>query len=560
MLWGSVALLRLQSQPTGISRLIRALPRCLSHAPTTETKPYYITTPIFYPNADPHIGHLYSIVTADIFARFNRLIRPQPDVHFLTGTDEHGLKIQKAAQDRGIEPGHFCDLLSERFRLLAAQANSSHTSFMRTTSSEHHQAVQHMWNSLVNKGLIYKDSYAGWYSVSDECFYAEKQVIHIPETSNLPASVVSAETGSLVEWAEEENYMFRLSAFRESLLDHYTSRKTIIFPPQHHDQVVALLAESAEVPLDDISVSRPRSRLAWGVPVPGDPEHTIYVWIDALMVYLSGVGYPWTAGAHNAAWPANVQVIGKDILRFHALYLPAMLQAVGLPLAQSILCHAHWTVNGRKMSKSVGNVVDPFECMKTYGVDVVRYYFARVGGKFRDDVNWADREVSKYRDEISSFLGNFLMRMTSTKIQKRCASAAPRTLEEVYAALPADSFYSEVIALQKNLSIRVAHQMEAYEVADALESIVNLLKQSNMAVTEGAPWSAKPEDAQTCYTISMETLRLAGLCLQPFIPDTSARLLHALGVGEHERSWEYAEIGKGTIRDVKAVRLFEFEK
>lgn len=289
-------------------------------------------------------------MTADIFARFNRLIRPQPDVHFLTGTDEHGLKIQKAAQDRGIEPGHFCDLLSERFRVsilpccvvcahlirvLAARRSSQQQSYvfheddfqraspgrsahvgeLDLVALDAQNLTTCFQNSLVNKGLIYKDSYAGWYSVSDECFYAEKQVIHIPETSNLPASVVSADTGSLVEWAEEENYMFRLSAFRESLLDHYTSRKTIIFPPQHHDQVVALLAESAEVPLDDISVSRPRSRLAWGVPVPGDPEHTIYVWIDALMVYLSGVGYPWTAGAHNAAWPANVQVIGKDILR-----------------------------------------------------------------------------------------------------------------------------------------------------------------------------------------------------------------------------------------------------
>ncbi|EIW74547.1 hypothetical protein CONPUDRAFT_140383 [Coniophora puteana RWD-64-598 SS2] len=525
-----------------------------------QTKPYYVTTPIFYPNAVPHIGHLYTLVTGDILARHARIAHPDRVVKFLTGTDEHGLKIQKVAAERGVRPMALCDRLSGQFRRLAGSANVSGTVFMRTTSAEHRRAVEHVWKQLDAKGLIYKDAYEGWYSVSDECFYTHSQV----HKTTLPSGeeiTVSTETGSTVEWSQEENYKFRLSAFRETLLEHYTRDKGSIFPSSYHEYLVDLLKNND---LDDLSVSRPRTRLEWGVPVPGDPEHTIYVWFDALTVYLSGIGFPWAGGAaegSGAGWAPDVQVIGKDILRFHAIYLPAMLKALELPLSRTILTHAHWTVNQRKMSKSVGNVVDPFEAMEIYGVDVVRFYLARVGGRFRDDVDWSTEQLDKHSDELRNLLGNLFMRITSKAIRARVAKADEKLDVK---ALLSDTEKAKALGVDLELlnsvgalGATVRKNFDMLELGDALEAIMLVLRQANATMTNSAPWAQDPQPAAASYVSVLETIRVCALCLQPFIPEAAQRLLDAMDVRESERTLGYAEVGVGAVGEkVEGVKLF----
>ncbi|KAK2465853.1 hypothetical protein APHAL10511_001494 [Amanita phalloides] len=524
---------------------------------TVGDKPYYLTTPIFYPNAAPHIGHLYTLVVGDIHARFKRLLYPKRPVLFLAGTDEHGLKIQTAAHAKGLEPKQFCDQLSARFRKLAEHAQISHTCFMRTSSEGHHNAVKDVWRKLDSQGLIYKGNYSGWYSVTDECFYTEAQVFKVSE--NGLSKTISVETGSSVEWQEETNYMFRLSQLQPALLDHYktAANGSIIFPPHHQSHIIDVLSQ----PLADLSISRPRSRLSWGVPVPTDPDQTVYVWFDALLVYLSGLGYPWKAAAGQLSlatgWPVDLQVIGKDILRFHAIYFPAMLLALGLPLPRRLLAHAHWTVEQKKMSKSLGNVVDPFEAIDEYGVDVVRYYLARVGGRFRDDVDWSKVQLNKHSKEIQSLLGNFLLRITSKRIQDAMTGAPPDlTLEDV--SRDATSPNSSVIEALHSLADDAGSRLEQMEVADAIEQIVDILRQANKAVTDVAPWkpSTTPEVAYASYMTSIETLRVVGICLQPFAPSVAWRLLEVLKIPVGERDWENARVIRSRVSMVEGVKLF----
>lgn len=528
----------------------RPLYRFLSTADDTSTsKPFYITTPIFYPNAAPHIGHLYSLVTADIFARFTRISEPDRQVHFLTGTDEHGLKIQKAAKDRGIEPSVLCDALSEQFRRLGTRANISNTVFLRTTEARHRGAVEHVWRVLAAQDLIYKGTYSGWYSISDECFYTDSQITY-PPSSLTPVSI---ETGSAVEWSSESNYKFRLSSFQERLLDYYTANPRSIYPSAHREGLINTLKNE---PLDDLSISRPRERLNWGIPVPGDMSHTMYVWFDALTVYLTGIGFP--IERQGSLWPPNIQVIGKDIVRFHALYLPAMLLAMGMPLSHTLLAHAHWTAQQRKMSKSIGNVADPFDAMDTWGVDAVRFYMARVGGRFRDDVDWSPEQLEKHADEIRSLLGNFFLRITSRTIQKRVASAPQLTFVQLLDQ-PLNGPNGDVLSSLRNLKGRVEQYMEKFEVGDALDAIILVLREANGALTHTAPWSTQnsPEAAQVSYLLSLEVLRVTGICLQPFIPEAARNLLDALGVPKTERSMDFTAVGKGNVGGVKGVKLFE---
>ncbi|KAG2046603.1 hypothetical protein BDR06DRAFT_898939 [Suillus hirtellus] len=527
-----------------------ALCRFLSTATdTSASKPFYITTPIFYPNAAPHIGHLYSLVTADIFARFTRISEPDRLVHFLTGTDEHGLKIQKAAKDRGIEPTVLCDALSEQFRRLGNRANISNTVFLRTTEARHREAVEHVWRTLTAQDLIYKGTYSGWYSISDECFYTDSQITHLPSSLN----PVSIETGSAVEWSSESNYKFRLSSFQERLLDYYTTNPKSIYPSAHRERLIQTLKDE---PLDDLSISRPRERLSWGIPVPGDMSHTMYVWFDALTVYLTGVGFP--AEQQGSLWPPKIQVIGKDIVRFHALYLPAMLLAMGMPLSHTLLAHAHWTAQQRKMSKSIGNVADPFDAMNAWGVDAVRFYMARVGGRFRDDVDWSPEQLEKHADEIRSLLGNFFLRITSRTIQKRVASVPQLTFVQLLDR-SLDGPNGDVLSSLRSLKGRVEQCMEKFEVGDALDAIILVLREANGALTHTAPWSIQspPEAAQVSYLLSLEVLRVTGICLQPFIPEAARNLLDALAVPKAERNMDAAAVGKGSVGEVKGVKLFE---
>ncbi|KAG8975741.1 methionyl-tRNA synthetase, partial [Tulasnella sp. 427] len=319
----------LRATPRAAAASVKSTPRWRRYSstpgpstpPATE-KPYYVTTPIFYVNAVPHIGHLFSGVLADVLARYARLKDPHREVHFCTGTDEHGLKIQQAAEAKGVHPKPFCDGISTRFEDLAKAAELSHTRFIRTTEPVHYKAVEHLWRELIARGWIYKGSHSGWYSVSDEAFYSPNQITDVDVLGSKVK--VAKESGSQVEWMEEENYKFRLSAFQEKLIEWLEANPRSIVPQERWKEVHSVLADHTindngekvyTHPLEDLSISRPSSRLTWGIPVPDDPQHTIYVWIDALTNYITALGYPWsgTGGGKQAAWPADVHVIGMDI-------------------------------------------------------------------------------------------------------------------------------------------------------------------------------------------------------------------------------------------------------
>ncbi|KAF9779503.1 tRNA synthetases class I (M)-domain-containing protein [Thelephora terrestris] len=534
--------------------------RLLSSTPN-DIKPYYVTTPIFYPNAIPHIGHLYTIVTADIFARYSRLTDPNRPVHFVTGTDEHGLKIQRVAHGSSRDPQAFCDLLSTNFRRLVKEADVSATRFIRTTEIGHHRAAQHVWNILKEKGLIYKGKHSGWYSVTDECFYTNAQVAEISTSNNtLGGRYLSIETKSPVEWTMEENYMFRLTSFRDKLLEHIKSNPDFIYPPARYQEVLEFFDTYMQ---DDLSISRPKSRLSWGIPVPEDPGHTMYVWFEALVNYLTAIEYPspTTANGTTATWPPDLQVMGKDIIRFHSLYFPAMLLALDLPLPKRLLVHSHWTVEKRKMSKSVGNVVDPFEMMDAYGTDSVRYFLARVGGRFKYDVDWSKGQFVKHSSELMSLVGNFYSRITAQKIKELLGpSAIPTIVELQEAVLDGKQVQgSEILLRLGGLRLRVQEHMRNLVVGDAIQEIVDVLALANKIYSETQPWlpSTEPSQRAQIHAISVETLRICGILLQPFIPGKSVELLEALGTRPKERFWDCAEPGKGTTRNLKqGVRLF----
>ncbi|KAF8443120.1 tRNA synthetases class I (M)-domain-containing protein [Boletus edulis BED1] len=578
---------RFRSSHVAFSRPVVLLVR--RHSATQSTvKPFYVTTPIFYPNARPHIGHLQSLVTADIIARYQRILNPARPVVFLTGTDEHGLKMQQAAEAKGVDPLAWCDTLSAEFRTLSERANISATVFMRTTQRRHRDTVEHVWRTLADRGLIYKDTYEGYYSTTDECFYPSSRVTSHPTRSD---TKIATETGSVVEWSSEVNYKLRLSQFREVLLAYYatTAERNAnaedglvsrgIYPDVYQNAVV----QDLNAGLEDLSISRPRERIGWGIPVPGDPSQTVYVWFDALLVYLSGVGYP---SSGTTVWPPDVQVIGKDILRFHAIYLPEIVRAMDLEMPKTLLTHAHWTAGQKKMSKSLGNVADPIAAMDGYGVDAVRFYLARVGGRFRDDVDWSEDQLRKHADEIRNSLANYFLRVTSNVIKRRAARATTTSESLLYCDLFSRQFPNldlsgaltssldletcrlstneELLALLDDLGGRVSRSMRNFEVGDALQAIVLVLRHANALLTILEPWSdAHPPDvALSCYLTALETLRITGILLQPFIPHTSEKLLGALKVSVDERSVAHARVGKcqvggGLIMDVRGVKLFD---
>ncbi|OBZ70134.1 putative methionine--tRNA ligase, mitochondrial [Grifola frondosa] len=456
-----------------------------------------------------------------------------------------------------MEPLAFCDELSQHFRNLSKKANVSSTRFTRTTEREHCDAVQHLWRLLDAKGLIYKGQHEGWYSVSDECFYTDKQITRVdpPTDSEEEAYYISTETGSRVEWMHEENYKFRLSSFASSLAAHFTAHEDAIYPPQHHVDIVTSLQQ----PLEDLSISRPKSRLTWGIPVPNDPEHTIYVWIDALTVYLSSIGYPWSANGGKgleSGWPPDIQIIGKDILRFHAIYFPAMLQALDIPLPKRLLAHSHWTVNRAKMSKSVGNVADPIQAIDEFGIDLVRYYLARVGGRFKDDVDWSHEQLEKHSREIISLLGNLLMRITSAKIEKRVAGRERPEAQSI----AAEGLVSPLLSSLSALAPSVESDMQNMQVANALETIVAALQEANMLVTQATPWHRDtPLDVTSnVQALVLECLRQCGILLQPFMPSKAELLLNALDVPAEQRTLAYAAFGSPGLNQVqRGIRLFE---
>ncbi|KAF8165994.1 tRNA synthetases class I (M)-domain-containing protein [Crassisporium funariophilum] len=479
---------------------------------------------------------------------------------------------------------------------------------MRTSDEGHHRAVQDVWSKLQAEGLIYKGEYSGWYSITDECFYTDSQVVTVPLSpssstlsslptqDNLPQSeTISLETGSTVELTSETNYMFRLSSFRSLLLEHYSSNPDIVHPPQYYQEVLAMLGQgdsATATELADISISRPRSRLSWGVEVPGDQEQTVYVWFDALLIYLTGAGYPWSPPLCNASqtspptesqwpWPADLQVIGKDILKFHAIYFPAILlalsssstQRLSPALPKRLLTHAHWTSNQKKMSKSLGNVADPMAFIRArgeekkagaYDVDAVRFYLMRVGGRWRDDVDWSEEQLDKHVKEAQSQLGNYFLRITSPKIAARAVKAD--STDATHNAGPGHELNTELLAMSRSLPGKVAERMDALEAGEALDEIMQVLKFANRAVTIIAPWSATspPQLVRETRLVALETLRMVGICMQPYMPGVGQTLLGALGLPIEDVAWEADETKESweevqrrwDERVVEGVRLF----
>ncbi|KAF9305622.1 methionyl-tRNA synthetase [Mortierella antarctica] len=490
------------------------------------SKPYYITTPIFYVNAVPHIGHLHSAVLADTFKRFQELKGRKALLS--TGTDEHGLKIQQAAEQAGVSEIELCDQVSKRFRELFDAANVSYTTYIRTTEPQHAVAVKDLWNRLWEKGYIYKGQHEGWYSVSDEAFYASTQVEEKTNEKTGAKYHTAIETGKVVEWTTEENYKFRLSAFTEKLSE---------WLHKNPDGMFAFLNDAIS-----------RIMLTWGIPIPGDDSHVMYVWMDALTNYLTVTGYPWKDMNEKdkavCGWPADAQVVGKDILRFHAVYWPAFLMAAGLDVPKTIIAHAHWTQGKTKMSKSIGNVVDPFTAMKEFGTDTIRFYLMNDGGLVDDADYSSDLVMERYRKLLAGQFGNLLSRSTSLALNPSQTIPAQPSMDNVH---------RDDIALHLKMQVLpqiVDEAMTGYKTTQATGAIFDMLAEANAHFSHSAPWKLAKEPSSkerldTVLWYAMESTRQAALLLQPIMPSKTAEILDQLGVRSDERTWSHAQLGKG---------------
>ena len=520
-------------------------------------KPHYITTPIFYVNAAPHVGHMYTMVLADVLKRWHVL----QNRHALlcTGTDEHGMKIQRAAAKAGIPPQDFCDQGAQVFAELAASMDLSHDVFIRTSDEKHKRAVEHAWQLLENRGYIHEAHHQGWYSVSDETFYPPGHVHMTVDPRTGRKITVSIETGSEVEWTSERNYHFRLSAFRDRLLEFYAANPDFVVPKSRMHEIVA----QVEAGVEDLSVSRPVERLVWGIRVPTDSSQTMYVWLDALLNYTSAAGFPFTPGHESrGGWPADTHVIGKDISRFHCIYWPAMLMALDLPLPKQVLTHAHWTINHKRMSKSSRNGVNPFFAMERFGLDVMRWYLIHEGG-IVDDADYDNSYIyEKYKKFLQGGLGNLTSRVMRGKgwNVRRAVQRYARPGGESVCALPRHQSHS---ALQPDSLHETIRQVDAHMhdlfPSRALQSIMGIVTDANAHLQHLAPWTlvsqlkstpgpspeAQAIEAELDRTIflSAEALRLVGIMLQPFMPTASRRLLEMLGVRPENRTWERCRVG-----------------
>ncbi|WP_421723613.1 methionine--tRNA ligase [Bauldia sp.] len=481
---------------------------------------YYLTTAIFYPNGAPHIGHAYEALATDALARFMRL--DGRDVFFLTGTDEHGIKMKQTAVADGLAPRALADRNTPLFQKMVRELNCSNDDFIRTTEPRHYAASQEVWRRMDAAGDIYKDTYAGWYSVRDEAYYAES------ETQVNEEGVRIGPQGTPVEWVEEESYFFRLSAYQDRLLAHYNDNPDFIGPNERRNEVVSFVKGG----LRDLSISR--TTFDWGIPVPDDPDHVMYVWVDALTNYITGVGFPDDAKPFDRYWPANLHVIGKDILRFHAVYWPAFLMSAGIALPKRVFAHGFLFNRGEKMSKSVGNVVDPFAMIDAYGVDAMRYFFLREVPFGQDGSYSHESVVQRINADLANDLGNLAQRSLSM-IARNCDGVLPEPGE----------FTSEDDALitQADALLDVCRTaIETQQIHQALNAIWAVVAEANRYFAASAPWELRKTDPARMATVlyvTAETVRQVAVLVQAVMPDSAARLLDLLAVPEDRRDFAW---------------------
>jgi len=481
---------------------------------------YYLTTAISYPNGAPHIGHAYEMIATDAMARWKRL--EGRDVFFLTGTDEHGIKMVQTAQAQGISVRDLADQNAGEFKKLAGALNLSNDDFIRTTEPRHYAASQDIWRRMLANGDIYQDNYAGWYSVRDEAYFEES------ELTDGEGGKKFAPSGAQVEWVEEPSYFFRLSAYQDRLLALYEENQDFVAPKERRNEIISFVKGG----LQDVSISR--TTFDWGIPVPDAPGHVMYVWVDALTNYLTGVGYPDVQSeTYKRYWPADLHVIGKDIIRFHAIYWPAFLMSANLPVQKRVYAHGFLTVDGKKMSKSIGNVIDPFALVEEFGIDPVRFFFLREVSFGQDGDYSHEKLVNRNNSDLANNFGNLAQRSLSM-IQKNFGGVMPEHLA---------SDIDNAIVAQAIAGIeRMVIAMQTQQVHEATAEFVGVLNAANLYFAEQAPWGLK-EDLPRMGSIlstTADVVRRLAIAAQAFVPDSAGKMLDALAIPADKRMLENA--------------------
>ena len=480
-------------------------------------KNFYITTPIYYPSAKPHMGHAYTSIIADFFARFKKI--DGFEVHFLTGTDEHGLKIQRSAEKKNMKPKDFCDEISKTFEDLTKVLNLSNTDFIRTTENRHINSVQNLWKLLEDNNQIYLSKYAGWYSVSDEAFYQEDEI------KTIEGKKYAAVSDSLVEWVEEESFFFKLSNWEKPLLKFYNENPKFILPESRKNEVVSFVKNG----LKDLSVSR--KTFSWGIKIPNNEEHIIYVWLDALTNYVSALNFPNTKdNLYKKFWPADIHIIGKDILRFHAIYWPAFLMAADLPLPKRIYGHG-WILSGdKKMSKSKDNILDPLEIIEQYGLDALRYYLLKEVS-FGNDGNISQEKLeSCINSDLANNYGNLCQRVLAF-CEKNCDLKVP--------SHEFNKSDLDVLIPFEDLN-KLRNLIDNQKINEYMNFLIESLFASNKYFNDQEPWKKKDDKIRlnTIVYTALELIRLLPILLNPVIHETSLKVLKIFSINEKSLNFD----------------------
>jgi methionyl-tRNA synthetase len=498
-------------------------------------KAYYVTTAIAYPNAAPHVGHAYEYIATDAIARFKRL--DGFDVRFLTGTDEHGLKVAQAATAAGMPTAELARRNSDVFQRMQETLNISFDRFIRTTDADHHESSKEIWRRMSAAGDIYLDTYSGWYSVRDERFFVES------ETQLADGTRIAGETGAPVIWTEEQTYFFRLSAYTDKLLAHYNANPDFIAPEVRRNEVISFVSGG----LRDLSISR--TSFDWGVQVPDHPDHVMYVWVDALTNYLTGAGFPDTGSElFRRYWPADLHMIGKDIIRFHAVYWPAFLMSAGIELPRRVFAHGFLHNRGEKMSKSVGNTIDPMALVEEFGVDQLRYFLLREV-PFGQDGNYSeDAIITRINTDLANELGNLAQRSLSM-VAKNLGGVVPEPGDFTAAD-------TELLKTADGLLERVRASFDGQAMHLALEAIWLMLGEANKYFSAQQPWVLRKSESEadqarfrTVLYTTCEAVRIAALLVQPVMPESASKLLDLLGQAKDQRAFTAVSVrlAPGTV-------------